>query len=111
MKAYISHWKDAEDREDVMNYWFTFNPATAAVWRFRRAAEDSASFFEHNPIAIITRQGSQKLRGFQIEELQPDKFLIWCDGPFEQMERAPFAAQIPEPSRGKAGEVPPASIL
>jgi hypothetical protein len=84
-KGYVAGWKNAVEphRQYMKDYWFTSTPEKAAYWTDREEAERDLPLFENGSIVIPSSLGGvHTLHGFHVEEFPPDKFVIWCDGPF-----------------------------
>jgi hypothetical protein len=90
-KGYIAGWKNAEEphRKYMRDFWFTSKPEEAAYWMSRNEAEGDLHFFEMSRIVIPSAEGGvHVLQGFQVEALPPNKFVIWCEGPFISTNRS-----------------------
>jgi hypothetical protein len=84
MKGYVQRWELGKMPERVakIDYWFTANPETAAVWETKEAPNDCTLFDNHRILIPSSQGGKYVCSGFQVEELACDKFLVFCLAPF-----------------------------
>ncbi len=86
LKGYVTGWETiAETTEEKHRTDFRFDshPENACDWETRESAEVDRAFFELRHIIIESSEGgTHTCTGFTIEELAPDKFVIFCMAPF-----------------------------
>jgi len=83
MKGYIVRWKSRkEDDHRTIDYWFSESFENAAAWFTQELAEIDVLHFNQGITIPSALGGSYVLREFQIEEYEPGKFVVWCEGPF-----------------------------
>lgn len=62
--------------------WFT-DKEHAMYWETKDEAESAAKFFDTRKILIDLPNGLKHLcTGFEVEECGPEKFVVFCEGPF-----------------------------
>jgi hypothetical protein len=79
VKAYVTSWRE-EPRELSIHITMEFdpNPQNAAIWDTQAQARNSCRYFEASPVTI---SGRGVCKGFEVEELAPRRFVIFCDYP------------------------------
>lgn len=81
-KGYIYKWeRDVAPNDDRNIYYFCSQAEGAAFWPSRYNAE--LECIELNRGVTIPRGGTFICTEFHIEEAAPDRFLIYCEAPFE----------------------------
>jgi hypothetical protein len=77
-KHYLSYLKHRKPPEKGVDVCFVPWPEKALAWTDRKSAEDVAQVDLEK--ANITLMGSgPALRNFRVEELGPEKFVIFCE--------------------------------
>jgi hypothetical protein len=88
-KGYICSWKQDVAPNDNRNiYSFCQLGENAAYWPTRYVAE--AECMNLNRGVTIPPGGIYVINNFQVEEAGPDRFLIFCEAPFEELKYSPF---------------------
>jgi len=82
-KGYVSGWEDNKSDPLLKDYIFTSNPKSAVYYESAGDAATECRFYESVGISIPSNEGGRHtLRGFKVEELGPERFVICCEGPF-----------------------------
>jgi hypothetical protein len=78
-KAYVTSCKE-EPQELSTRVTLEFDPSAhnAAIWETKGQADNACRNFEAVPIEI---RGSGVCKDFQVEELAPKQFVVFCDYP------------------------------
>jgi len=91
LKGYVTGWEivaDATLGEQRSDFRFDSHAENAAYWDTRESAEVDRTFFDLRQIVISSSEGGKHIcTGFTIEELAPDRFVIFCMAPFIQASR------------------------
>ncbi len=88
-KGYICDRKQDEPPNDNRNiYSFCQLAKDAAYWPSRYLAE--AECMDLNRGVRIPPGGAYVANNFHVEEAEPDRFLIFCEAPFEELKYSPF---------------------
>jgi hypothetical protein len=88
-KGYVRSWKQDDPPNDNRNvYFFCQLRGDAAYWPSRYVAE--AECMDLNRGVTIPPGGAYIINNFQVEEVEPDHFLIFCEAPFEELKYSPF---------------------
>lgn len=85
LKGYICGWERSKDpkRPYHTDFWFGSDVKKAAYWLTRREAENDCVMFDNHRIVIASSEGGTHIcGGFRVEELTPDRFVIFCEAPF-----------------------------
>lgn len=89
MKAYVKTYKNVADEKAQHGFrWdilFAKEKENAMTWNKRATAEEARDWFERREINIDLPDGSRHLcTGFQIDEVGPQDFVIFCEAPFNE---------------------------
>lgn len=79
-KAYINRWERDETRD--ITYWFCEFAKDAAFWESEFAARHARDILNVGVRIPSIQGGIHSLRNFEIEEVNPGRFVISCSGPF-----------------------------
>jgi hypothetical protein len=94
-KGYVSGWEKNPSDDRIVDFLFTSNPESALYHETREAAQIECRFLDSRGISIPSNEGGRyTLRGFQIEELKPDRFVCYCEGPFIAQRRGQCKATL-----------------
>jgi hypothetical protein len=75
-------WREEEGKK-LPDYFFTSNPEGARYWETREEAEGVCKLFENRAIMIPSATGGEhRCTGFEVEELSPETFVVFCFAPF-----------------------------
>ena len=89
LKAYVSNWNDSADKLH-RDLWFRSDPKNARILDNEAEAETHCRVFDDSGIAIPSNEGgTHVLRGFKVEKLAPNRFVIFCEGPFIHQSQRP----------------------
>jgi hypothetical protein len=89
-KGYLRTVKDDISKPYRTEFTFTSTPESAAYYESREEAETECKILEIGPITIpLNEGGSYLLHGFKVEEFKPDRFAVYCEGPFIVGEKKP----------------------
>jgi hypothetical protein len=97
MKGYVSREAPrAEPEQRVMDYDFTSKPGNALFWDTKEEAEVVCKIFNDRAILIPSSGGGKhRCAGFQVEESEPGKFVVFCDAPFIPQQSVGVELQQP----------------
>jgi hypothetical protein len=88
-KGYIRTCKQDDPPNDNRNvYTFCKDAGQAMYWRHRVTANIHCD--DLNRGVTIPPGGNYVCTNFQVEEVAPDRFLIFCEAPFEDLKRSPL---------------------
>jgi len=86
-KGYIS--KHEADNERSRSIWsFCAKAEHAMYWPSRYVADAECALLNRG--VAIPPDGPYLITNFQVEEDTPDRFLIFCEAPFEELKQSPF---------------------
>jgi hypothetical protein len=89
LKAYVSNWNDHSDKRH-RDLWFKSDPKSAKILDSEAEAGTHCRVFDKSGIAIPSNEGgAYVLRRFKVEKLAPNRFVIFCEGPFIQQSQRP----------------------
>lgn len=88
LKAYITKWtEEPQERHIRVDVRFDSHQENAAYWPTREEAENECAVFDSLKIVIPSAEGGTHVcKGFKVEERTPDEFILFCEGPFIQLE-------------------------
>lgn len=88
-KGYICTCKQDDPPNDNRNvYTFCSDAEHAMYWKHRVSAEIHCG--DLNRGVTIPPGGNYICTNFEVEEVEPGKFLISCKAPFEELKRSPL---------------------
>jgi hypothetical protein len=90
-KAYLSQWKprkrqvEKQGEEHWSDFMFDHRPEKAAFWPTKQDADNDCQMLNQFNVRIVSPDGGQHLfcKNFTVEELAPDKFVVFCMLPWE----------------------------
>jgi hypothetical protein len=83
IKGYYRREEKNKDYPHRFDYLFTSKSEDAAYYTTRLDAETGCKVLEMSHVSIPSSEGGfYTLRDFRVEEVNSDRFVIYCEGPF-----------------------------
>lgn len=84
-RAYVSGWKDKEpsDGQIPVEVTFSFRAEEAHYWPSNESAQRNCDLFRSYGVNVDWSEGGDYVcNEFQVEEVSPGRFVLFCEGPF-----------------------------
>jgi hypothetical protein len=85
-KGYVTNWKQRKEPKEerhIVDVWFDSHGEKAMVYDTKQEAENDAALLTKLQVVIPSSEGGKHTcRHFQVEELGPSEFVVFCEGPF-----------------------------